>query len=600
MIAAIFAGSDVPFYLLAIFVVLWFILGPVAFGVLRSRITRLERRLAALEGNGPGPVAARPAAMPATTMDAGAAVPSPPPPATPGPDWENLLAGHWLNRIGILAMVFGVAFFLRYAFQSGWVGPTGRVLIGLVAGVLLLAWSVRLDRAGYRYFSDGIAGLGTAVLYLALYAAWNFYHLVAQPLAFSGMVLVTAWLAQWAWRRQSRGLILLAYISGLLIPALLSTGTDQHLALFSFLAVLNAAFLALSERLQWQPPQRLGWAATQIYFWYWYERFYHHGLLGITLGFGLIFFALFLSPLAWAVLGRLKSGRRIPLAIADTVFLLVILTVLLWPDHRWPLTLLTLAVAAGLCALVLKAGERAWTAERTALAGLALALVTVAVPYRLDGNWIPVAWSLEALALVAGGFRWRLSGLRRAGLVVFAAAGFRLLFMTAALPVHQLLLNRRFATFAVAVACMLAARWRAQRDGLTGRERTEFAVLEAGLHVFALVALSLEVWDALHRAGARGLVDIRLAPQLGLSLLWTVYASGLMLLGVRGQRRLLRWQALALFALVIAKVFLYDLSFLSSGYRILSFLVLGALLLGVSFLYQRRFSGNGPAGGGAS
>jgi uncharacterized membrane protein len=457
---------------------------------------------------------------------------------------------------------------------------------------------VRLDRAGYRYFADGIAGLGAAVLYLALYAAWNFYHLVPQPVAFSGMVLVTAWLTQWAWRRQSRGLILLAYLSGLLIPALLSTGTDQHLALFSFLAVLDAAFLVLSERLQWQAPQRLGWSATQIYFWSWYVRFYRQALLGITLSFGLIFFVLFLAPIAWAVLGRLKPARRIPLAIANTVNVLVVLTALLWPDHRWPLTLLTLALAAGLGALVLKAPATVQSGERIALAGLALALATVAVPYRLDGNWIPVVWALEALALIACGLQGRLSGLRRAGLLVFAAAGFRLIFFTAERPVHQLFLNRRFATFAIVVACMAAAQWLAQRDGLPERERKEFAALEAALHVFALVALSLEVWDALHRAGARGVVDIHLAPQLGLSLLWTVYASGLMLGGVRGQRRVLRWQALMLFALVTAKVFFYDLSFLSSGYRILSFLVLGALLLGVSFLYQRRFSGNGSSDGG--
>ena len=51
---------------------------------------------------------------------------------------------------------------------------------------------------------------------------------------------------------------------------------------------------------------------------------------------------------------------------------------------------------------------------------------------------------------------------------------------------------------------------------------------------------------------------------------------------------ILRWQALTLFAIVVAKVFFYDLSTLSRFYRILSFLVLGVLLLGVSFLYQRR------------
>lgn len=579
--SVILSNPNALVILVAAFVVLWFILGPLAFGLLWRRMTGLERRLQQLEAGRGEP------SVPLALRSA------PTPPAAPGPDWENLLAGRWLNRIGIVALMFGVAFFLRFAFQSGWVGPAGRVLIGLLAGGLLLAWSVRLDHAGYRYFADGIAGLGAAVLYLSIYAAWDFYHLVAQPLAFSGMVLVTAWLVQFAWRRQSRGLILLAYLSGLLIPALLSTGTDQHLALFAFLAVLDAAFLALSERLDWQPPQWLGWGATQLYFWTWYVRFYRPALLGITLSFGLIFFAIFMTPIALAVLGRIQPARRVRLAIANTGYVLAVLIALLWPDHRWPLTLLSLALAA-MGAAVLRSPGRAWTGERTALAGLALVLVTVAVPFRLDGNWISAVWSLQALALVACGVRWRLSGLRTAGLFVFAAAGFRLLFMTAGLPVHVLFLNRRFATFAIAVACMLAARLLAPQDGVAPRERKGFAALELSMHSLVLLALSLEVWDGLRRAGTRGRVDIHLAPELGLSLLWAVYASGLMFYGVRGRRRLLRWQALALFALVIAKVFFYDLSFLSSGYRILSFLVLGALLVGVSFLYQRRFSENGP------
>jgi uncharacterized membrane protein len=67
-----------------------------------------------------------------------------------------------------------------------------------------------------------------------------------------------------------------------------------------------------------------------------------------------------------------------------------------------------------------------------------------------------------------------------------------------------------------------------------------------------------------------------------------LYATVLLFLGVQNKSALLRWQSLSLFGLVVGKVFFYDLSFLDRGYRILSFFVLGAVLLGVSFSYTRK------------
>ena len=83
-------------------------------------------------------------------------------------------------------------------------------------------------------------------------------------------------------------------------------------------------------------------------------------------------------------------------------------------------------------------------------------------------------------------------------------------------------------------------------------------------------------------------IDADLARHLSLSVLWTVYATVLILVGVQQKSALLRWQALALFGLVVFKVFLFDLASLDRAYRILSFLVLGSVLMIVSFLYTRR------------
>jgi uncharacterized membrane protein len=151
------------------------------------------------------------------------------------------------------------------------------------------------------------------------------------------------------------------------------------------------------------------------------------------------------------------------------------------------------------------------------------------------------------------------------------------------------LLNVRFATFLVAIGSMAAAVYfsRKKSEQITANEVGLFNVLGVAVNVLALWALSLEVRQYFSQ------FSDRLSRQMALSLLWTVYAGGLLISGVRRNAEELRWQGLVLFGIVVAKVFLYDLSFLSGGYRIISSIVLGVVLLGVSFLYQRHVSATG-------
>jgi uncharacterized membrane protein len=61
----------------------------------------------------------------------------------------------------------------------------------------------------------------------------------------------------------------------------------------------------------------------------------------------------------------------------------------------------------------------------------------------------------------------------------------------------------------------------------------------------------------------------------------------LMIVGFLRRSAFVRWQALLLIAVTVGKVFIYDVSELDRGYRIVSFIVLGVLLLAISFVYQR-------------
>ncbi|MBA3247935.1 MAG: DUF2339 domain-containing protein, partial [Pyrinomonadaceae bacterium] len=113
-------------------------------------------------------------------------------------------------------------------------------------------------------------------------------------------------------------------------------------------------------------------------------------------------------------------------------------------------------------------------------------------------------------------------------------------------------------------------------------------------HVLAIIALSLEAvghFEKLIRlsgavAGERR--DLHLARQLSLSIIWAVYGGALLVFGLVRRHQLLRVMALLLLGITILKVFFLDLSLLDRIYRIVSFIVLGAILLVVSFLYQQR------------
>ncbi|MTI83241.1 MAG: DUF2339 domain-containing protein [Firmicutes bacterium] len=51
---------------------------------------------------------------------------------------EQLIGGKVLNRLGIVILLFGTAYFLKYAFDNQWIGEIGRIIIGLVAGMGLM------------------------------------------------------------------------------------------------------------------------------------------------------------------------------------------------------------------------------------------------------------------------------------------------------------------------------------------------------------------------------------------------------------------------------------------------------------------------------
>src|ERR1700744_2713058 len=171
---------------------------------IQQRLTELASRVESLEAT-----VQRLTALSGSRI---AATPPPPPPAPPrhtpvniakAPTLESRIGGQLLNRIGIAAVLHGMARFLKLAFGRNWIGPSIRILIGRVCAVGLVVSSERFRRNGFPAFSYSLKALGTSIAYLSLWASFSLFHLAPWWLVFTAMAAVTIVNAFLAHRQQS-------------------------------------------------------------------------------------------------------------------------------------------------------------------------------------------------------------------------------------------------------------------------------------------------------------------------------------------------------------------------------------------------------------
>jgi uncharacterized membrane protein len=437
---------------------------------LRSRVRRLEARLAELERRSAAPPAGvvLPSAAPAAGVaesprpppsapdvsptvsepdasapiapDLGAPAAAPagsvaetppgpsgaPVPGSPGVDqWEGRFGRTWLSRVGAILLILGVGFFLKHAFEQDWIGPRGRVLAGLVAGIAAMAGGLRLARgATYRAPAQSLVALGIGILYLSLYAAHAFYALVGAPLTFVAMAVVTAVGFATALRLEALALAVLATLGGLLTPIILSTDTDAAAALFTYLAILDVGVLLVASRRGWPGLALLAFVGTQILYFGWLDRWYEAGRLPAALGWATAFLLAFAGwalggPRSERPAGPLQLARALIILGAPATYFTAAQRMLDDPSgRRLAVLALLLAgiyfVAAPVAARSPRGGPRVALLHRA----VALAFLALAPAATLGRHDLVIAWCVEGLVLLLGGFALGAPRLRAGGLAL--------------------------------------------------------------------------------------------------------------------------------------------------------------------------------------
>src|SRR5207248_638709 len=257
---------------------------------------------------------------------------------------------------------------------------------------------------GYDIFSYSLKAVGIGVLYLSLWASFQVYHLLPSSMVFAAMIIVTASTCALAVAQDAEVLAIFAIAGGFATPALLSTGENHEIVLFSYLVLLDLAILVLTLVKPWRRISILGFFGSLIYYVGWYNTFYDRAQLTATLIFASLFFAIFAA--APLLLLRHSEERTIPLALAFangvTYFLQSYVMLIAVNSTQTAWFALLLATFYLLLVRVKVAAPDTAAANSLRLMHLALAigLITVAIPIRLENHAITIGWLIESAALL--------------------------------------------------------------------------------------------------------------------------------------------------------------------------------------------------------
>ena len=414
------------------------------------------------------------------------------PPDTSAETWEVVVGTSWLNKIGVVVFVVGVALLLGYSMAH--VGPLGRVAMGYALSLAMLGTGVVLERREpYRQYAYGLVGGGWAGIYFtafAMHALPAARVVESDVVATASLVLVAAGMVAHSVRYGSQTLTGLAYVAAYAPLAF------SPLSLFSLVAAvpLTATLLIVASRFAWPGVAVLGVVSA-------YGIFVLRTAIAPSIASAGTALAVLWSYWLLFEIADIASRRRqragvtpAPLFVLNAAGFLGALVINTPPDARqW------LVIGSAASAYLASACARAWLVGRRAdrpeavLAGpfstvhaatlLAAAMFAYAVELRFSGTRQTVALLLETELLVAAGMALRDTQIRRIGTALAVLTTAHLLPYV----VFDSSYGFQSLVTASSTAALVAVAWYANFDWID-RRHEDVDLLE---HLYRWVALIL-------------------------------------------------------------------------------------------------------------
>lgn len=333
----------------------------------------------------------------------------PKPPAAPI-NIEKLLGANLIKYIGIAVFFLGIAYFVKYAIDNEWISESLRVAIGMGIGFALIGGGHYLHR-NYRTFGAVLSGGGIALLYFSVYWGFQYYNLFSQLAALAIMVGITLLAVGLAVLYRMEALAVVAVVGGFASPFLASTGQGNMLNLFAYLLILNIGVAVLYYLKSWRSITYVAFLMTAALWIGWYastdEIPAKYSYLSIAL------FAFFFYLVFWIMANHSPLHVKTDLALPDASFSLMnticFTSILFLLIDKWfsgtynggfllVAALIQIGWALFFRRLLHHLNQTSITIHL--YGGMAVLLVTLAIPAQFNDYSITYAWAAEAVILL--------------------------------------------------------------------------------------------------------------------------------------------------------------------------------------------------------
>jgi uncharacterized membrane protein len=324
-------------------------------------------------------------------------------------NFEEFIGGKLITIIGIVILVIGLGIGVKYAIDNDMLGPMARIVLAYAAGAVLLLIAFRLKQK-YKAFSAVLLSGAMASLYFTTFIAYSLYGLFPQAAAFGIMVIFTMFTVYAAIIYDLQVIGIIGLVGAYAVPMLLSDGSGKIEIMFSYMAIVNAGILVLSFKKYWQVLNHIAFGFTWLIFFTWFvTKFDETPRVTLSLSFAFLFFIIFyISNMSYKILKQEKFNVLDVIRIVSNSFIFFGLgyaTLNSSETCQQYLGLFTVgnALVHFIFSYIVFKNKLLDRKLFYLLIALVLSFITIAVPVQLEGNWVTLFWSAEAVLLFSIG-----------------------------------------------------------------------------------------------------------------------------------------------------------------------------------------------------
>ncbi len=331
-----------------------------------------------------------------------------------------------LTTIGIVAVLLGVIFFLRYAFDTGLINETMRIFLGFLLGIIFVITG-HLLRKRFATYGTGLVGGGLGIFYVTTYAAFVFYGFLGEPAAFGLFIAITAVGAGLAIVYNSMPLILFSLLGGFIVPFLFPMTKDIHV-FFPYLIVLNLAILLIARFKAWPKLTVVGLVATWLLTLEWVldpiaQLTIVQSFVYVTILFLIYFTTSFIN---FIVRDRDYKGIDAFLVYALPAFYFILTSPLIETRNGYAIFTLVLGLFYIVTSIVLRVlfkDAPAMAKCSNIMLVIGSIYIVIATALHFDGHILTILLAAEALFMIMSGIIVQTPGTRMLGLTLAALTG---------------------------------------------------------------------------------------------------------------------------------------------------------------------------------